>query len=76
MPIRIYKSEEKVRLAGALDRCSPILSSGDFLVHQCSHIICALVDSCVHTEVRLGTTTSLHFSVHMNLPEILVIVFR
>jgi hypothetical protein len=44
---------------------------------KCSDIKCALVDGCLHTEVRLGTTaTSVRFSVHMNLPEIQVIVFR
>jgi len=52
-------------------------SQWSFLVHQCSDIKCALVDGYLQTKVRLGTTETLvRFSVHMNLPEIRVIVFR
>jgi len=77
MCLTIYKSEEKIRFTRAIDRSNPTLSSGDFLVHQCSDVKRASVDGYLQTEVRLGTTaTSVRFSVHMNLPEIRVIVFR
>lgn len=77
MCLRIYKSEEKIRFICAIDRSNPTLSSGDFLVHQCSDTKCPLVVVCLRTEVRLGiTATSVRFSVHINLHEIRVIVFR